>query len=111
MPDQLERKDICPLLRKPCIKLDCKWYLRLEGTDPQDSEKRIDGWDCAIVWNVQAALDVRKSVTGGLDGVQRATESFRNVHAKASETALKASVAALRFMAAPKMIGFGSGDE
>ncbi len=84
MAEQLQRKNICPLLREPCLGADCKWYLQLTGTDPQDPQKAVDGWDCAIVWQVQAALDVRKAVTGGLDGVQKATESFRNQSLKAA---------------------------
>ena len=95
MADQLPRKNICPLLDRPCLGVDCKWYLQLAGTDPQDASKNLDGWDCAIVWNVQAALDVRKAVTGGLDGVQKATESFRNVNATANMTALKMALCAM----------------
>lgn len=97
MADSLPRKNICPLLDKPCLGLDCKWYLQLVGTDPQDASKTIDGWDCAIVWQVQAQLDVRKAVTGGLDGVQKSVESFRNNSAEASQAMLKVSAAALGF--------------
>jgi hypothetical protein len=92
MPDQLARKNLCPLLDRPCVGVDCKWYLQLEGTDPQDASKQLSGWDCAIVWQVQATLDVRKATTGGLDGVQKATESFRN-------ESLKATVGMMRAMA------------
>jgi len=108
MAEQLPRKNICPLLDRPCLGLDCKFYLQLSGTDPQDSSKTIDGWDCAFVWQVQAQLDVRKAVTGGLDGVQRATESFRNANAQANLTAMKVAVSAMR----PRLIGYGdAGDD
>lgn len=105
MADQLARKDFCPLLNAPCMRLDCKWYLQLAGTDPQDPTKNIDGWDCAIVWLVQSSLDVRKSVEGGLNGVQQATESFRNAHAEASMTALRTTAVLLSSASRPhKMI-------
>jgi hypothetical protein len=77
MAEQLRRKDVCPFLRKPCIGADCKLYVQLSGTDPQTGAA-IDGWDCAFVWNIQALLDVRRTVGSGLTGVQAATESFRN---------------------------------
>jgi imidazole glycerol phosphate synthase subunit HisF len=109
MAESLPRKNICPLLDKPCLGLDCKWYLQLTGTDPQDASKTIDGWDCAIVWQVQAQLDVRKAVTGGLDGVQKATESFRNVNAQANLAAMKVAVNA---MSRPRLINYdAAGDD
>lgn len=93
MPDQLPRKNLCPLLDRPCEGLDCKWYVQLEGTDPQDASKQLSGWDCAVVWQLQSTLDVRKATAGGLDGVQKATESFRNESLRASAITLRTILA------------------
>jgi hypothetical protein len=109
MAESLPRKNICPLLDKPCLGLDCKFYIQLTGTDPQDASKTIDGWDCVVIWLLQAQLDTRKAVTGGLDGVQKATESFRNVNAQANLAAMKM---ALSVMSQPRLINHDrSGDD
>src|SRR5580765_1284586 len=74
----LERKHLCPLLKKRCIQLDCEWFIKVAGTDPQDKDKLIEEWGCAVVFQLIGTLEVAKRVTGGLNGVQQATESFRN---------------------------------
>ena len=73
----LERKHLCPLLKKRCIQLDCEWFIKVAGTDPQNG-KEIEEWGCAVVFQFMGTLEVAKRVGGGLDGVQKATESFRN---------------------------------
>jgi len=75
---ELERKHICPLLKKKCIGLDCEWFLKLEGDNPQDPNKHIEEWGCAVPWLVLSTLQVAKDVRQGTGGVQAATESFRN---------------------------------
>jgi hypothetical protein len=75
---QLKRKNLCPMLKKECVELDCAWFTKLYGTDPQDKDKLIEEWDCAIVWQVKGLLAVAKHTGEGLAGVQAATESFRN---------------------------------
>lgn len=95
MPEELPRKNLCPLLNEPCRKLDCKWYMSLTGENPQNSEQRLEGWDCAINWLVYATLDVRKQIMQSGDGIQQATESSRNVSAEAAQAALRASIGAL----------------
>jgi hypothetical protein len=75
---ELERKNICPLLKKKCIGLDCAWFMKLEGTNPQDPDKRIDEWGCAVPWLVMTTLQTAKDVRQGTHGVQVATEIFRN---------------------------------
>lgn len=75
---ELERKHLCPLLKKRCIQLDCEWFIKVAGTDPQDKDKQIEEWGCAINFQFMGLLEVAKRVSGGLDGVQKSTESFRN---------------------------------
>jgi len=66
---------MCPLWRKGVEKVchTCEWYERMVGTHPQSGEP-IDKWGCAIRWMPILQVEARK----GLDGVQKATESFRN---------------------------------
>jgi len=47
-------------------------------SDPQDRDRVIEEWGCAVNFQFMGLLEVAKRVTGGLDGVQKATESFRN---------------------------------
>jgi hypothetical protein len=89
---ELERKQLCPLLKKKCIQLDCMWFIKVAGTDPQDKDKQIEEWGCAVNFQFMGLLEVAKRVTGGLDGVQRATESMRNEVVAANETALSSLI-------------------
>jgi hypothetical protein len=76
---EIPRKNLCPLRdMQPCAGLDCMWFTHLQGVDPQNRDKIIDTWDCAIVWQVKGLLTVAKHTGEGLAGVQAATESFRN---------------------------------
>jgi|tagenome__1003787_1003787.scaffolds.fasta_scaffold19925348_2 hypothetical protein len=88
----LERKHLCPLLKKKCIQLDCEWFVQIAGTDPQDQNKQIEEWGCAVVFTLLGQLEVAKRTTGGFDGLQQATESFRNQTVRASEMNLAALV-------------------
>ena len=75
---ELERKHLCPLLKKKCIGLDCEWFMKLEGENPQDPNKHIEEWGCAVNWLVMATLQTAKDTRQGTAGIQAATESFRN---------------------------------
>lgn len=85
---QPKRKNLCPLLQAECLGLDCMWFTRLYGTDPQDRDKLIEEWDCAIVWQVKGLLETAKRTGQGLDSLQRATESFRNEMVRLNEASL-----------------------
>jgi hypothetical protein len=65
----------CPLWRKDVSKVchTCEWYERMVGTHPSTGEP-MDKWGCAIRWMPILQIEARK----GMDGVQKATESFRN---------------------------------
>ncbi len=103
---QLDSKNLCPLLRKPCIKLDCAWFAKISGTDPQDKDRQIDEWGCAIVFSVFGQLEIAKRVSGGLDGVQQATESLRNhVVATSASVGVLEAIRRLPIPENPKEIG------
>lgn len=63
----------CPLLNKKCIKHQCIWYNMLQGKHPQTGLD-VQEWGCSIAW--LPLLLVENS--SKLNGVQAATESFRN---------------------------------
>ena len=79
---QLEVKHNCPLNNfDPCKQLDCAWFVKLAGKDP-NSGKEIDEFGCAMAWLpvmlVENAMQSRQ--TGA------AVESFRNEMVKQNET-------------------------
>lgn len=70
---KLDQGTLCPLLNKPCVKLECAWFIKIRGTNPNTDEE-IDEWNCAIAWlpmlSINTADQARKTCA--------ATESFRN---------------------------------
>lgn len=104
----LERKHLCPLWREKCKQLDCEWFIKVHGTDPQDNERIIEEWGCAIVFQFSGLLEVAKRVSGGLDGVQRATESMRNETVAATRATLESLVELAERQVAPRLDNGGS---
>jgi len=86
---ELKRKNLCPLLKKECIGLDCAWFMKIEGYDI-NTGKHIDEWNCAI--GMLPMLLIENS------GQQRQTgaavESFRNEMVKANESSQQILIAA-----------------
>jgi hypothetical protein len=78
---QLEIKDNCPLNSfKPCKKLDCAWFVKLAGTDP-NTGKQIDEFGCAVAWlPIMLIENAQQSRQTG-----SAVESFRNEMVRQSE--------------------------
>lgn len=70
---ELKRGNLCPLLKKPCIQLECSWFTQLRGTNPNDG-KEIDEWGCAVGW--LPVLLVENAQQSRQTGA--AVESFRN---------------------------------
>jgi len=79
---KVEPKNNCPLNNfEPCKQLDCGWFIKLRGTDPNTGED-IDEWGCAIAW--MPMLMIENSQQQRQTGA--AVESFRNEMVKANET-------------------------
>jgi len=70
---EIKTGSTCPLLKKPCIKLECMWFMKLTGTD-NNTGKLIEDWDCSIKWIPM--LLVENSNMQRQTGA--AVESFRN---------------------------------
>jgi hypothetical protein len=86
---KIEPKANCPLDGfKPCRQLDCAWFLKISGKDPQ-SNKEIDEWGCSMAW--LPIMMIENSQQQRSTGA--AVESFRNEMVKANEATTRALLA------------------
>lgn len=78
---QLEVEHNCPLIGfKPCKKLKCAWFVKLQGTDPNTGNP-IDEYGCAVAWMpVMLIENAQQSRQTG-----SAVESFRNEMVRQNE--------------------------
>ena len=79
---QLDVKHNCPLNGfEPCKQLDCAWFVKLAGTDP-NTGKPVDEFGCAMAWMPMLLIEnAQQSRQTGA-----AVESFRNEMVKQNET-------------------------
>jgi hypothetical protein len=86
---KIEPKANCPLDGfNPCRQLDCAWFLKISGKDPQ-STKEIDEWGCSMAW--LPIMMIENSQQQRQTGA--AVESFRNEMVKANEVTTRALLA------------------
>ena len=98
---KIEAKANCPLDGfNPCRQLECAWFLKISGKDPQ-SNKEIDEWGCSMAW--LPVLMIENSQQQRQTGA--AVESFRNEMVKANEVTTRALLASNNFIEQkPKLI-------
>lgn len=78
---KLEAKANCPLDGfKPCRQLDCAWFMKVRGSNPNTGEE-IDDYGCSIAW--LPVLMIENSQQQRQTGA--AVESFRNEMVKAND--------------------------
>lgn len=78
---KIEPKANCPLNNfEPCKQLDCAWFLKIKGKDPQSMEE-IEDWGCAMAW--MPIMMIENSQMQRQTGA--AVESFRNEMVKTNE--------------------------
>jgi len=78
---KIEPKANCPLNNfEPCKQLDCAWFLKIRGKDPQSMEE-IEDWGCSMAW--MPILLIENSQMQRQTGA--AVESFRNEMVKAND--------------------------
>ena len=78
---KLEAKANCPLDGfKPCRQLDCAWFMKVRGTNPNTGEE-IDDYGCSMAW--MPVLMIENSQQQRQTGA--AVESFRNEMVKAND--------------------------
>lgn len=88
---KIEVKNNCPLNGfEPCKELDCAWFCRIRGSNPNTGEE-ADEYACAIAWMPVLMIE-NASVTRGTGA---AVESFRNEMVKANQSAQKLMAAAM----------------
>ena len=79
---KIEAKNQCPLNNfEPCKQLDCAWFLKIRGTNPNTGED-IDDWGCSMAW--MPVLLIENAQMSRQTGA--AVESFRNEMVRVNET-------------------------
>jgi len=87
---KIEPKANCPLHNfEPCKQLDCAWFLKIRGSNPNTGED-VDDWGCAIAW--MPVLLIENSQQQRQTGA--AVESFRNEMVKSNETSQRILISA-----------------
>ena len=87
---KIEAKPNCPLNGfEPCKQLDCAWFLKIRGTNPNTGEE-VDEWGCSMAW--LPVLMIENSQQQRQTGA--AVESFRNEMVKANEVSQQVLIAA-----------------
>lgn len=78
-------KTNCPLDGfKPCRELECAWFLKITGKNPNTGED-IDDWGCSMSWMPILLIENAQMQRGS----NAAIESFRNEMVKANENSQK----------------------
>jgi len=89
---KIEAKANCPLNNfEPCKQLECAWFLKIRGTNPNTGED-VDDWGCSIAW--MPVLLIENAQMSRQTGA--AVESFRNEMVKANESSQQILVHAAR---------------
>ena len=71
---KIQAKTNCPLNGfEPCKQLDCAWFIKIAGTNPQTGEE-LEEWGCSMAWMPMLLIENAKHTrqTGA------SVESFRN---------------------------------
>ena len=63
----------CPLIKKPCMKWGCDWYIQLLGQNPQTGQE-IHDFGCAISWLPMLLIEGSQQTRQAGSAI----ESFRN---------------------------------
>lgn len=95
---KLKQGSFCPLIKDECKQLECTWFMKVTGTNPNTGQQ-VDEWGCAMAWT--PILLIENSQQQRQTGA--AVESFRNEVVRNSEAQQRAMLANL--MVGPKVIG------
>ena len=97
---KLDAKANCPLDGfNPCRQLDCAWFIKISGTDP-NTGKDIDDWGCSMAW--MPILMIENSQQQRHTGA--AVESFRNEMVKSTDMSNKVLLTAAGLIPSPKQL-------
>lgn len=97
---KLEPKSNCPLDNfNPCRQLDCAWFMKIRGNNPNTGEE-IDDYGCSMAW--LPVLMIENSQQQRSTGA--AVESFRNEMVKANDVGQRVLLAAAAVPAAAQQM-------
>lgn len=89
---KIEAKSNCPLNGfEPCKQLDCAWFLKIRGANPNTGEE-VDEWGCSMAW--LPVLMIENSQQQRQTG--SAVESFRNEMVKANDVSQQVLLATIQ---------------
>jgi hypothetical protein len=89
---KFEPKANCPLDGfNPCRQLDCAWFMKVRGNNPNTGEE-IDDYGCSMAW--LPVLMIENSQQQRQTGA--AVESFRNEMVKANDMGQQVLMATLQ---------------
>lgn len=89
---KLEAKANCPLDGfKPCRQLECAWFMKVRGNNPNTGEE-IDDYGCSIAW--MPVLMIENSQQQRQTGA--AVESFRNEMVRANDVSQQVLMATIQ---------------
>lgn len=89
---KIEAKPNCPLNSfQPCKELDCAWFMRIRGANPNTGEE-VDEWGCSMAW--LPVLMIENSQQQRQTGA--AVESFRNEMVKANDMSQQVLLATIQ---------------
>jgi hypothetical protein len=87
---KIEPKANCPLDGfKPCRQLDCAWFMKVRGMNPNTGEE-LDDYGCSMAW--LPILMIENSQQQRQTGA--AVETFRNEMVRANEMGQRVLLAA-----------------
>jgi len=88
---KIQSKTNCPPHNfEPCKELDCAWFIKVQGTNPNTGAE-VDDWGCAITW--MPILMIENSQQQRQTGA--AVESFRNEMVKSNENSQQILLASI----------------
>lgn len=91
---KIEPKHNCPLDGfKPCRQLDCAWFMKVRGNNPNTGEE-IDDYGCSMAW--LPVLMIENSQQQRQTGAS--VESFRNEMVKANQIGHEILLSSARFI-------------
>lgn len=89
---KLEPKSNCPLDGfKPCRQLECAWFMKIRGNNPNTGEE-IDDYGCSVAW--LPVLMIENSQQQRQTGA--AVESFRNEMVRSNEVSQQVLMATIQ---------------
>lgn len=89
--------ETCPLLNGPCVETKCRWFVQLQGTNPQTGQS-VDTWNCSVA--LLPMLLIENAQESRQTGA--AVESFRNEMVVANQRAEALALSKMNLVGLPR---------